>query len=158
MVYYWLSKDLIGISGGLNQYVFCGNNPVNFVDPSGLCEEKSIKECAKYSFEEGQKYGWPYAHVLVNAGITRDHGKGWAWSASLGKEFFDYVVGMANEDALRSAFQTQNFAMNKVGRSIPDGVTPEEWVEPYKNHPDGDPRPFYNDNPQMLPYSNPYGF
>ncbi|MBI9019938.1 MAG: RHS repeat-associated core domain-containing protein [Verrucomicrobia bacterium] len=32
----WLSKDPIGISGGLNQYVFCGNNPVNFVDPMGL--------------------------------------------------------------------------------------------------------------------------
>ena len=35
----WLSKDPIRISGGLNQYVFCANNPVNFVDPSGLCEE-----------------------------------------------------------------------------------------------------------------------
>ena len=32
----WLSKDPIGISGGLNQYVFCGNNPVNFTDPWGL--------------------------------------------------------------------------------------------------------------------------
>jgi len=32
----WLSKDLIGIAGGLNLYVFCGNNPVNFVDPLGL--------------------------------------------------------------------------------------------------------------------------
>ena len=32
----WLSNDPIGISGGLNQYVFCGNNPVNFVDPFGL--------------------------------------------------------------------------------------------------------------------------
>lgn len=32
----WLSKDPIGISGGLNQYVFCGNNPVNFTDPFGL--------------------------------------------------------------------------------------------------------------------------
>jgi RHS repeat-associated protein len=32
----WISKDPIGISGGLNQYVFCGNNPVNFVDPLGL--------------------------------------------------------------------------------------------------------------------------
>jgi len=31
----WLSKDPIGISGGLNQYVFCGNNPVMFVDPEG---------------------------------------------------------------------------------------------------------------------------
>jgi RHS repeat-associated protein len=32
----WLSKDPIGISGGLNQYVFCSNNPVNFIDPDGL--------------------------------------------------------------------------------------------------------------------------
>jgi|GEM_PF-1065824 len=34
----WLSKDKIGISGGANQYVFCGNNPVNFTDAFGLCE------------------------------------------------------------------------------------------------------------------------
>jgi RHS repeat-associated protein len=32
----WLSDDPIGISGGLNQYEFCGNNPVNYVDPDGL--------------------------------------------------------------------------------------------------------------------------
>ena len=32
----WLSKDPIGINGGLNQYVAFNNNPVNFVDPSGL--------------------------------------------------------------------------------------------------------------------------
>ena len=31
----WLSKDPIGISGGLNQYVFCDNNPVNRRDPFG---------------------------------------------------------------------------------------------------------------------------
>jgi RHS repeat-associated protein len=33
----WLSNDPIGISGGLNQYVFCGDNPVNKRDPMGLC-------------------------------------------------------------------------------------------------------------------------
>lgn len=32
----WLSNDPIGISGGLNQFVFVGNNPVNFFDPLGL--------------------------------------------------------------------------------------------------------------------------
>jgi len=32
----WHSNDPIGISGGLNQYIFCGNNPVNFRDPIGL--------------------------------------------------------------------------------------------------------------------------
>ncbi len=31
----WLSKDPIGLEGGLNLYVFCGNNPVNYLDPDG---------------------------------------------------------------------------------------------------------------------------
>ena len=35
----WISKDPIGISGGLNLYAFCGNDPVNYVDPMGLEEE-----------------------------------------------------------------------------------------------------------------------
>ena len=31
----WHSNDPIGISGGLNQYVFCGDNPVNITDSDG---------------------------------------------------------------------------------------------------------------------------
>ena len=37
----WISKDPILLAGGLNLYVFCGNDPVNFSDPSGLCEGAS---------------------------------------------------------------------------------------------------------------------
>ena len=37
----WLSKDPIGLSGGMNLYVFCENNPVVFVEPSGLDSEES---------------------------------------------------------------------------------------------------------------------
>jgi RHS repeat-associated protein len=35
----WISKDPILLAGGLNLYVFCGNDPVNFSDPWGLCEK-----------------------------------------------------------------------------------------------------------------------
>jgi RHS repeat-associated protein len=40
----WLSNDPIGISGGLNQYVFCANNPVNFTDPFGLCADSRYND------------------------------------------------------------------------------------------------------------------
>jgi len=36
----WLSNDPIGIAGGMNQYVFCANNPVNFRDSLGLCRNE----------------------------------------------------------------------------------------------------------------------
>ena len=39
----WLSKDPIGIAGGLNLYAFCGNNPVMFVDPDGRKEDPNQK-------------------------------------------------------------------------------------------------------------------
>ena len=45
----FLSNDPIGISGGLNQYVFCGNNPVNFRDPFGLCKD-TMRELSWWEF------------------------------------------------------------------------------------------------------------
>jgi len=38
----WLSKDPIGITGGVNQYVFGRNNPANFSDPFGLCADPGV--------------------------------------------------------------------------------------------------------------------
>lgn len=57
----WLSNDPIGISGGLNQYMFCGDNPVNFGDPFGLCEKdiekikKEFNTFIKWMVEHGHR-------------------------------------------------------------------------------------------------------
>ena len=34
----FLQPDPIGLSDGINLYAYCGNNPVGFVDPYGLCK------------------------------------------------------------------------------------------------------------------------
>ena len=60
----WLSKDPIGISGGLNLYAFCGNDPVNGVDPMGLVGEESVWKAAALGFAEGWSRG---AQGVVNA-------------------------------------------------------------------------------------------
>ncbi len=49
----WLSNDPIGISGGLNQFVFCVNNPVNFRDPAGLQNVVSANIPAVPAYPEG---------------------------------------------------------------------------------------------------------
>ena len=51
----WLSNDPIGISGGLNLYAFCSNDPVNFVDPRGTySKNKQGVIRISYELENGE--------------------------------------------------------------------------------------------------------
>ena len=43
----WLSRDPIGVNGGVNLYNYTDNNPVNRVDVTGLCGEKDVPEKPK---------------------------------------------------------------------------------------------------------------
>jgi hypothetical protein len=40
----FISEDPIGLKGGINKFVYAGNNPVNFIDPLGL-KENECDEC-----------------------------------------------------------------------------------------------------------------
>jgi RHS repeat-associated protein len=63
----WLSNDPIGISGGLNQYVFCGNNPVNFRDPWGLCTDDGYPEWRqRHWYDDVIGYFWQTGRNAVN--------------------------------------------------------------------------------------------
>ena len=41
----WVSADPIGVAGGINLYGYAGGDPVNRVDPSGLCPESPNASC-----------------------------------------------------------------------------------------------------------------
>ncbi len=97
----WLSKDPIGLEGGMNLYVFCGNNPVNYRDSDGLREYAAVTVSGTvgvgpFSVEggsittadimTGETHGFSYAGGGVGFGL------GGAGSVEVG------VVNMASPD------------------------------------------------------------
>jgi len=99
----WLSKDPIGISGGLNQYVFAENNPVNFRDAFGLCKNGADDE----SYWNTALQGW----LDWQAGVTdraisfferiRKMNSGpdilTSWQTPLFQNYADWALGTGNE-------------------------------------------------------------
>jgi RHS repeat-associated protein len=57
----FISEDPIGLAGGINQFTYVGNNPVNFVDPLGLTWESNWNFFWDWVFERGpaQRYYGP---------------------------------------------------------------------------------------------------
>ena len=83
----WLSKDPIGINGGMNLYVFCGNNPVCFCDPNGCFF--------------GTAFG-AFVGAVVGGAISASRGEGFLRGALAGAvggavmgATFNFAIGLA---------------------------------------------------------------
>ena len=107
----WLSNDLIGISGGLNQYVFCGNNPVNYVDPRGLCTDDDSdpwRALRKVTEIHATPTGWEQTKV--------------AWDAMGGLDGF-ISIGMMSVGG--GGGSVKFLSADQAARQL--GVTPKVW-------------------------------
>ncbi len=127
----WLSNDPIGLSGGLNQYVFCANDPVNNRDPFGLYWNLGDgKVRISYTTMNGNRFigvitsASDFRRVFIDAAKAGDKifnlnmtahgteldlvvlGKGWNQSITAGKYCDDDTVGLGSkrdQDILRKA-------------------------------------------------------
>jgi RHS repeat-associated protein len=63
----WLSLDPIGFAGGLNQYTYVGNSPVNFVDPVGLIGEPALQMASQVARHTNLVVGGPASAFFVLA-------------------------------------------------------------------------------------------
>jgi RHS repeat-associated protein len=75
----WLSNDPIGISGGLNLYAFCGNDPVNYVDPMGWAivgNEAGIPIIVAGGIGSGKGHGGETGHWYYSIVLSGQEGGG----------------------------------------------------------------------------------
>ncbi len=59
----WMSRDPIGVRGGVNLYVYGNDDPVNVIDPLGLCNKKQKDD------PESKYVRWNYCGKDWSAGI-----------------------------------------------------------------------------------------
>jgi hypothetical protein len=109
-----LQPDPAGYIDGMNLYAYCGNNPLNWIDPWGLCREdtgvwEQIKEDIKDIWQaigdgqaifNGQIPGWDYAMDKMGYETSQEvimrNGSAGEWS--------NYFAGASREFFIAAAF------------------------------------------------------
>jgi RHS repeat-associated protein len=83
----WLSRDPLGESQGANLYAYSGNNPLDRIDPQGLCWNEIKQDASDLAGEAASEFGdwWHnrvyyglYVHYWLDRGTRLQELKNWA--------------------------------------------------------------------------------
>ncbi len=101
----WLSRDPIGEAGGLNLYAYTGNNPINFIDKSGLENEAWHHLVPKA--EEFKPFLPPNydVHSPSNGWMMKCSDHDAIGSANWNKDWRDFFNGQAKTEEQINAFK-----------------------------------------------------
>ena len=140
----FISEDPIRLLGGNNFYAYVNNSPSNGVDPYGLVpwipNMNSPGQCEVfwgylYAKQQGDRWGWPYAHCMASCLISQFCGGQTASKAAgLGKEILDVArcAFTGDQGSCDSAWQPSDWDDNRTGRSCPKNKSCWEQCEPLK--------------------------
>lgn len=52
----YIESDLIGLAGGINTYVYVGNNPLTRIDPFGLCDKQKCSNLQRLAAQAARRF------------------------------------------------------------------------------------------------------
>jgi RHS repeat-associated protein len=91
----WTAKDPIQFKGGdTNLYGYVANDPVNFIDPSGLCKEEDKEKCYEKCIRDRYGDSWDVASALNPFSIGGAAAAGLAEYVQRKGEHARYVAGI----------------------------------------------------------------
>ena len=113
----WLSKDPIGLNGGLNLYVFCGNDPVNSLDPFGTSLKGAIETGILAHWGRNKGLNGP-----SNVPSTKKEAEEQGWEALPPSESVYHSQNGANNSKFISPDGHREAVYNSVGNLVTDPV------------------------------------